>query len=207
MKKKSLVQKFKLMTEKLENNKKVNLITSEFNSPATEKQIREAQNNFNLTGAMIDFYSEANGIKIQWQKKELEEISGGELAIGNINLLPVEKVFGNWEGVIYFDEDDCFKLLHPLDFFCDEACAALYLGSSDNPQVYYHYLGEEMNPLGLDFEGYLRLLLKSYGFWYWQKAIARPEYCNLYVTTSIEERNFKKIMPQLFPDFDLSEFQ
>ena len=64
-----------------------------------------------------------------------------------------------------------------------------------------------MSPLGVDFEGYLQLLLKSRGFWYWQKAIATPEYENPYVSVSVEESNFTTIMPQLFPDFNLSDFQ
>lgn len=207
MKRQSIVQQFHLMADALQNNSAINVVKCKFNPPATKKKLKEAQNNFNLTAAMIDFYSGANGIKIQWERKEQKEIADGGLAAGYINLLPVEQVFGNWEGVIYFDEDDSFKPLHPLDFFIDEACAALYLDGSDNPQVYYHYLGEEMSPLGVDFEGYLQLLLKSRGFWYWHKAIAQPEYFNPYVPISVEERNFREIMPQLFSDFNQSDFQ
>lgn len=207
MKKESIVQKFKLMAKELENNRQINLVTCEFKPPATIKKIKEAESKFKLTPAMSDFYSEANGMTIQWERKKQKEVPEGELAIGYINLLPVEKVFGNWEGVIYFDENDDFKALYPLDFFIEEACAALYLDGSDNPQVYYHYLGEYMSPLGVDFEGYLQLLLKSRGFWYWQKAITRDEYVNPNAPTSVEERNFRKIMPQLFPDFNSSNFQ
>jgi hypothetical protein len=67
-------------------------------------------------------------------------------------------------------------------------------------------MGEEMSPLGVDFEGYLQLLLKSRGFWYWQKAIATPEYDNPYASESLEESNFMKIMSQLFSDFNPSDF-
>ena len=207
MDKQSIVQQFHLMADALKNNPVIDVVVCEFNPPATNNQLKEAQKNFNLTAAMIDFYSEANGITIQWERKEQKQIPDGGLAAGYINLLPIEEVFQDWEHIIYFDDDSSFKPLHPLDFSTDEACAALYLDGSDNPQVYYHYLGEEMSPLGVDFEGYLQLLLKSRGFWYWHKAIAQPEYFNPYVPVSLEERNFREIMPQLFPDFDGSEFQ
>jgi len=203
----SIVQQFHAMVADLNNNSAINVVKCEFNPPAKNKKLKEAQSDFNLTAAMIDFYNQANGIKIQWERKKQKEISGGGLAAGYINLLPIEEVFKDWENIIYFDANDSYKPLHPLDFFIDEACAALYLDGSDNLKVYYHYLGEEMSPLGVNFEGYLKLLLKSRGFWYWHKAIAQPEYFNPYVPISVEERNFREIMPQLFPDFDASDFQ
>lgn len=206
MKKQSFVQQFQKMVDELKNNPAIDVVTYEFNPPATEDELDDARSTFNLTPAMIDFYSQANGIKIEWEKREQKELPDGGLVAGYINLLPVQDVFGDWEDIIYFAEDDPYKPLHPLDFFIDEACAALYLDGSDNPQVYYHYRGEEMSPLGVDFEGYLKLLLKSRGFWYWHTAISQPEYDNPYVTVSVEESNFLKTMPQLFPNFDASDF-
>lgn len=206
MDKQSIVEQFHEMADELENNPAIHLIKSKFNPPATEEELNEARSIFNLTPAMIDFYSQANGINIEWEKCEQKELPDGGLAAGYINLLPVQDVFGDWEDIIYFSEDDPYKPLHPLDFFIDEACAALYLDGSNNPQVYYHYLGEEMSPIGVNFEDYLKLLLKSRGFWYWQTAIYQPEYDNPYVSRSLEESNFTNIMPQLFPDFNLSDF-
>jgi hypothetical protein len=207
MEEQSIIQQFHLMTDALKNNPAIDVIVCEFNSPATEEELDEARNHLNLSPAFIDFYSQANGIQIQWERRDQKEISNGGLAAGYINLLPIQDIFGDWKDIIYFNEDDIYKPLHPIDFFSDEACAALYLDGVDNPAVYYHYLGEEMSPLGVDFAGYLELLLKSRGFWYWHKAIAQPEYFNPYAPISVEERNFREIMPQLFPDFDPSDFQ
>jgi hypothetical protein len=207
MKQQSIVEQFYTMADDLRSNPAIHLVTSKFNPPATEEELDEARSTFNLTPAMVDFYSQANGIKIEWEKREQKELPDGGLAAGYINLLPVQDVFGDWEDIIYFSEDDPYKPLHPLDFFIDEACAALYLDGSNNPQVYYHYLGEEMSPIGVSFEGYLKLLLKSRGFWYWQTTLSQSEYNNPYVSESVEESNFLNIMPQLFPDFNASEFQ
>ncbi|MEB3356328.1 MAG: hypothetical protein VKK04_06350 [Synechococcales bacterium] len=203
----NFLQQFQLMVEELETHAMIELVKCEFNSPAPKEQLNSFQENFHLTATITDFYGQANGLEICWQKREERELSGGGLAAGYINLLPIEEVFQDWHDIIYFDDDDKYKPLHPIDFFVEEACAALYLNGSSNPQVYYHYLGEEMSSLNVDFEGYLQLLLKSRGFWYWHKAVAQPEYVNPYAPVSLEERNFREIMPQLFPDFKQSDFK
>jgi len=207
MKKPSIVQQFHSMVAALKNNAVINVVTCEFNSPATEEELNEARSKFKITPAMVEFYSQVNGINILWERREEKEITGGGLAAGYINLLPVQEVFGDWKDIIYFDEDDPGKPLHPLDFFISNACAALYLDGLDNPEVYYYYRGEKMRPLGVDFEGYLQLLIKARGFWYWHLAIVKPEDVNPDALMSIEERNFREIMPQLFPDFRSSDFK
>ena len=207
MKKQNLVQQFHSMSAALKNNPAIDVIVCEFNSPATEEELNEARSKFKLTSKMIDFYSQANGISIQWERRKEKELSGGGLAAGLIDLLPVQEVFGDWKDNIYFDEDDPCKPLHPIDYFIGNACAALYLNGLNNPEVYYYYRGEKMRPLGVDFEGYLQLLLKSRGFWYWPLAIAGSEDVDPSAPMPREERNFRQIMPQLFPDFDPSDFQ
>ncbi|MFN6525458.1 SMI1/KNR4 family protein [Nostoc sp. ChiSLP03a] len=209
MKNQNIVHKFHLMVDYLRNNQAINIDidSCEFNPPATKEELNAAQIKFKLTPAMIDFYSKANGINIFWERAEQVEIAGGGLAAGYIDLLPVQEVFKDWKNIIYFDENDPCKPLHPIDFFIGNACAALYLNGSDNPEVYYYYRGEKMRPLGVDFEGYLELLLKSRGFWYWHLAIAGSEDVNSDAPITTEERNFRKIMPQLFADFDGSDFQ
>lgn len=207
MKNTSYIQQFHSMVASLKNNSAIDVYLYNFNSPATEEKLKEAQSKFNLTPAMIDFYSEANGISIQWEKLGEKEIPGGGLIAGMIDLLPVQQVFRDWKDNIYFEDDDPCKPLHPIDYFIGNACAGLYLDGSDNPEVYYYYRGERMRRLGVDFEGYLQLLLKSRGFWYWQVAIAGPEEVDPSVPIPREERNFREIMPQLFPDFNQSDFQ
>lgn len=205
----SILQKFHSMIDSLRSNRAINIDTDmyEFNPPATDEELNAARSKFNLTPAMINFYSEANGFNIYWERVEQVEIYEGGYAAGYINILPVQEVFKDWKNIIYFSEDDPCKPLHPIDFFIGNACAALYLDGSDNPEVYYYYRGEKMRPLGVDFEGYLKLLLKSRGFWYWHLAIAGPEHINPAEPMSVEEKNFREIMPQLFPDFSASDFK
>lgn len=202
-----IVQKFRAMAEGLKSNPSINVVRCVFNPPATEDELDGARREFDLTPAMLDFYSRANGLSIQWERRGAKEIPRGGLAAGYIELLPVEEVFGDWKGVIYFDEDDEYRPLRPFDFFVEEACAALYVDGSADPEVYYHYLGEEARGLGVNFEGYLELLLKSRGFWYWQRAVAAPDPRQPDARMSVEEANFREFMPQLFPDFDPAAFR
>ena len=195
---KGYLEKFKKMVDELNQHSEIIVTDFVINPPATEEDIKLAEKKFKLTSDMLDFYKSANGITLSWELIEPEEA----VVRGNIELLPVQEVFQDWENTIYWDGNDKFKQLHPLDFFVPEACAALNLDSSDNPDVFFHYCGEEMNTLKMDFKEYLYTLLKTRGFWYWQTVVV-AELTGEENTT--EPENFRVNMPKLFPDFKLSE--
>lgn len=197
---KNYLEKFKQMVDELRVHPQIEITEFVINLPATEKEIKSTSKKFKLTSDMLDFYKQANGLTLRWKLKDTQENEEDPIC-GNIELLAVQDVFSDWEDNIYFDDDDEFKPLHPLDFFINEACSALYLDDSDNPEVYYHYCGEEMYPLKMDFGKYLHALLKTRGFWYWQTAVA-DKYQKMHITSP---KHFKKSMPKLFPDFKLSE--
>ena len=196
------LEEFKKMVDELNQHPEIIVTDFVINPPATEEEIKFAEKKFKLTNDMLEFYKSANGITLSWELEDTEDTE--DTVRGKIELLPVEKVFGDWKNTIYFDFDggDEFKSLHPLDFFVNEACAALNLEDSDNPEVYYHYCGEEMNTLKMDFKEYLNALLKTRGFWYWQTVVV-AELTGEENTT--EPENFRVNMPKLFPDFKLSE--
>jgi hypothetical protein len=202
-----VIERFRRMAAEIQGHPEIEVLACEFNPPATEEELAEIEKNFKLTPAMLDFYRGANGLSISWERRGKKETESGGLAVGHIHLLPVQEVFGSWEGVIYFEAGSRFGSLHPFDFFIEEACAALKLYGPDNPPVFYHSLGGEMSPLGVDFAGYLELLLQSRGFWYWHLAIATHEYSSSDAPMTDEEKNFRETMPQLFPDFDETLFK
>ena len=75
------------MVVDLENNAAIDVVTCEFNPPATAEELDEARSKFNLTPAMIDFYSEANGIKIEWERQgedDEDEEYDGELIMDTL---------------------------------------------------------------------------------------------------------------------------
>lgn len=211
---KNYLENIKKMVDDLNKNPKINVTEFVINLPATEEELNGAEKKLKLTADMKEFYSQANGIKLTWELKEpvleksfIEEynISNEKLMVcGTIELLPVQEVFMDWKDVIYFDWEggDEYKLLHPLDFFTSGACAALNIDGSASPVVYFHYCGEEMNSLKMDFKEYLNALLKTRGFNFWQSAII-AEYKGEELT--LEPKIFRACMPVLFPDYKLSE--
>ncbi len=68
------------------------------------------------------------------------------------NVLPIEEVFSNWEGFLYFsDEPDLNKpdgydltKAKVFDNFVTEAGGLLYFGNPPGYEVIYHYYGEEV---------------------------------------------------------------
>jgi len=192
------LEEFKKMVDELNQHPEIIVTDFVINPPATEEEIKLAEKKFKLTNDMLEFYKSANGITLSWELIEPED----SVVRGNIELLPVQEVFQDWKNTIYWDDNDKYKQLHPLDFFVPEACAALNLEDSDNPDVYYHYCGEEMNTLKMNFKEYLNALIKTRGFWYWQTVVV-AELTGEENTT--EPENFRVNMPKLFPDFKLSE--
>ena len=69
MKTQSLIQQFRQMVADIENNSAIDVVTCRFNAPATKEELDAAQSKFNLTPAMVDFYRDANGIEIQWERQ------------------------------------------------------------------------------------------------------------------------------------------
>jgi len=198
------LERFNQMVDELRANPKIEVLEYTVHPPATSEEIAAAQAYFpNIPAAMLDFYTQANGLRLKWKLVDEGEDRSEH---GNIDLTPIQNVFSSWEGVMWFDEEwdeGRFKPLHPIDFFVPEACAAIFLDGNNEPKVYYHYCGEEMESMEVDFAGYLELLLKSRGYWYWQTAISTDLSGKEY---TIEPREFRLNMPDLFSDFDVRFF-
>lgn len=195
-----IVQGFRSMKESLNNKSSVRISSYILNPPATREELSRVEEEFSLTPAMRDFYNHINGMHIVWRYVENNEV------YGYINFLPVQETFRSWRNIVYFNDADPRKLLYPIDILPGNSYAALYLDNSSNPKVHYHINGKVLS-LGIDFEEYLNLLLKSRGFCYWHLAITLPEYENPTDSMLLEVRKFQEIMPLLFSDFDPLNFR
>jgi len=194
-------ERFDSMVEGLRENPLISVLEYQTNPPATDAELAQAEAYLGqpLPEAMRRFYTQTNGLKLKWALNTAGEDRSPH---GNIDLLPIQNVFSDWQSVIYFDEewdDGRFKPVHPLDFFVPEACAALYLDGSGNPTIHYHYCGEELATMDVGFAGYLELLLMSRGYWYWQTAVSCDLAGREYTTSP---REFRLNMPGLFDDYD-----
>ena len=131
--------RFNAMVEELRANPAIEVIKYKVAPPISAEDLEAAKALYPIPQAMIDFYTQMDGLELEWK---LVDESADRSSHGNIRIVALLEVLGDWQDMIWFDEDwddKRFKPLHPMDFFVPEACAALYLDGSENPTVYYHY--------------------------------------------------------------------
>src|ERR1051326_2439329 len=124
-------ESFRRMVEGLENNPNVRLIEVAFADPAADAEIEQARRlaGGSLPAGVEDFYREMNGFGLQWEHTVEPIKQRTDADRGFINLLPVARVFGDWEGSTWFEGfegGDKYKPVKPLDQFVPEACAAFF---------------------------------------------------------------------------------
>jgi hypothetical protein len=146
------------------------------------------------------FYSEMNGATIHYlhlKRKNEPRVSG------HVKLLPAAQAASGGEGLVWFSHTPAgsplrrFKL---VDFFVDEAAVGFYEGG-DGEMHLYEFAGDP-TPLGVRFEGYVRLLCEARGYFYWQKALVALKGG----PASQEADDFREAAPELFPDFQWARF-
>jgi len=195
------LQRFRAMVDALRANPQITITDFTVQPPATDAQLAAARAYWPLDADMEAFYRQCNGLTLRWEAKGRD----GD-AVGAVRLWGVQDVFRDQRNRLWDDDDSPFRSLHPFDHFADEACAALSLKPGRPAEVFYHYCGEELSTMQLNFRGYLELLLKSRGFWYWQRSIAAPEHFNAHHPRGTNEINFRKYGKELFKDYRDADF-
>jgi hypothetical protein len=142
------------------------------------------------------FYRELNGFELEWQLKD----AAGSAGAGFVNILPIQRVFGDWKDTTWFDSvpaSERFRPVQPFDLFQPEACAC-FCKAADAPagdDVYFHFFGEDLSQALCTFPEYLERLLVSRGYSYWIRALLPGSKDDLEVAA------FLSAMPLIFPDF------
>ncbi len=162
-----------------------------------------------LSERVIDFYQWRDGFTYGWSPKNVDNPD----IYGRINISKLEHLFD--ETIVKLDQPEGYVfngnssekielggVFRPLDYFADEACIGFFSDYGSLDELYYHDFGASFYSLKVDFEGYFKLLTKSYGYAYWQQVILNKEYN--YGTDTTDR--FKEDMPSLFADFDYDTF-
>ncbi|HET7487864.1 MAG TPA: hypothetical protein VFJ85_08040 [Acidimicrobiales bacterium] len=156
---------------------------------------------YELPAGVEDFYSELNGFEVAWRS---DRTGYGQPAEGSINLLPVQRIFGDWRGTVWFESagDERFRDVKPFDLFQPEACMAFRQPPDESPEdhVQLHVFGEEVTATAYTFTDYVDRLLVSRGFSYWQTTLCDD------AQETPEAKRFRDRAPALFPDIDLGLF-
>lgn len=199
-------EQFKDLIDSLASRSDIIVHRAELGAPASENALATARTYaaYQLPRGVEEFYRECNGVHLEWELKGSVAV-GQEPDRGAIRLLPVERIFGSWKGVIWFDDfpgGERFRPIKPFDFFESEACMAFFQEPDETPhdEVHLHYVGEDTCSTHFSFPDYLDRLITARGYLYWQLTLCPDTQANAQVHL------FQTRMPILFPDFSPSAF-
>lgn len=190
--------RFEKLIEEIKSHPLLRVGRVDLRPPASDADIERATRAAGgaLPPGVEDFYREMNGIEFGWSLKKDAKFESDQRPAGAVNLLPLvrdrgESIFGNWKGMVWFNEDDKYRHVVPFDLFTPEAGAAFY-SVGGRMIVHYHYLGESLSSTGRTFPEYLELLFKARGYLYWPTSLCKEE------QASAEVEYFRTNLPKLF---------
>lgn len=152
--------------------------------------------------AIKAFYSELNGVNMHWTHANFENQAK---VCGKVKLLDIDSMNTDGNGLVWFEHtpiDSPLRNFKLIDFFADEAAVGFFESANSNPEMHLYLFEGMPMPLGLDLEGYIKLLCQTRGFYYWQQAILALKNNQ----DNQESANFKLYMPQIFPEFKFEDF-
>ena len=181
------------MVVRLRSVPQISIEIEETGGPTPESEIEEARRFANgyLPAGVEEFYRQVRSFRLEWKYKLHKD--DDRMVSGCVNIQPIREVFGdNWRGSTWFPLPDGvepnaddewrfqFRKVLPFDVFQPEACGCFLQepDGSSTPEDYisFHYFGEQLVRTRYTFADYVERLLKSYGYWYWIKALfAGPE--------------------------------
>lgn len=152
--------------------------------------------------AIQEYYAQMNGSEIYWSHSKFKDQPSMS---GRIRILDAETLAKDSKGIVWFDhtpQDDPLRKFKLIDFFADEAAVGFYEGDHPNDQMYLYFFEGDPLPLGVDFEGYHKLLCESRGLFYWQQVLRAI----IDRKDNQESKDFKLYMPQVYPEFSYEAF-
>lgn len=156
---------------------------------------------FGFKPSFIQSYFHAAEFMLKWIEKNAKGEMEGGIYILKLDSIALKHSSSNFNPK-YYDDDDPILDFHVIDEFCNEAGVGIYSGKHATNSLYYFSIDERPEYLGLDFMGYIEMIIASKCFLYWQKAILAIRNNE----SNNESEEFKTHMPRLFPGWTWEEF-
>ncbi|MGX5820949.1 hypothetical protein ACWKWU_22315 [Chitinophaga lutea] len=153
-----------------------------------------------LPASIRRFYEETNGFRLEWADANHPENGA---SVGKVDILAPDKVLGDWSDVLWFEDTPKkapIREFRVLDYISDELFTGFFLGKD---QLYLYSISDDPQPMHLDMEGYIQLMLQCYGFRFWQRSVISE----IEGREMPETATMKKLLPKVFPAFKYEEFQ
>jgi hypothetical protein len=150
--------------------------------------------------SFINGIMKENNCEFKWVDENDADI------IGKCNILTIDRIIESY--VISKDDDDYTNDdKHWLDFKIvdqvqEEWCVGIFCGKNATNSLYFYEWDGIPYYLGLDMEGYIKMLIATRGFNLWQKALIQHRKGEA-TTTALPI--FKENLPRLFPEVNIEE--
>lgn len=176
-------------------------------SPYADNQINDLNK---LPGSLKEYHELNNGFGITWKSKKDETIFGG------FKFIPVEEIFENYYGQLYF-EDDLEKdpLIDKFRPF-DELSPEIRCGFIDHPDeniasIYMHNINNEYGLVNLDIniDGYVELMKMCWAYNNWPYILLylkEDDKSNVSSYSKSLVEAFKRDMPKVVKGFSWDKF-
>jgi hypothetical protein len=130
----------------------------------TQKQVAQAKAD-RIPPEILSYGASFNGLTMRWNNAEAT-------TYGSIDIRPVQEIYGpSLEGEIYFGfdgEDPRLRTYRIVDMFKDDASVGLLHDEYRSSELFYYNIDDELQPTGVNLEGYFELLKMSLGAQFWQ---------------------------------------
>ncbi len=170
--------RFVAMVDALKSDERFEVKRAKIGEPASPELIAQAKEaaGGTLPPGVAELYAEMNGFELVWEQVDgfSDELEGEEPQ-GFIDIPKIygpslaDGVFSDWNGSLYFSDDDPLKAIKPIDNSGGELGAntlAVFYPVPGKATIHYHADGD-LHPTGYTLDGYLERLLMSRGYRYW----------------------------------------
>ncbi|WMX13415.1 MULTISPECIES: hypothetical protein [unclassified Aureispira] len=180
----------------IEANKKLYVEAVIYNE--VKSQYTEKESEFIKANGLETLYSSLTELRLHWKHRDKREIQG------TFHFYPVNRLMINWdEDFGGHDWAPNMKGFRPLDMFYESnGCVGFFVDRPDKTGLYLHAFESNVEPLNVDLEGYLKLLIVSKGFSWWQIVLVS----HIKGTHEAGLTQFRESMPELFSNFDFDKF-
>lgn len=145
----------------------------------------------------------AEGFHIEWDKNRNEGVGGN---IRTVNLKDLfEEDLSKFYDEEMIQENNDIQYFRPWDYATPEAqCGFVIKPKEIYPSIYYNQAGRaSLHSLDLDYHGYTQMAFEARVYYHWQRVLLHYNGWNL---GEEETKDFKKNMPEIFPDWTWEDF-
>jgi hypothetical protein len=146
--------------------------------------------------SFIDEIIKVNNCQFEWHDVNNSNI------LGTTNILEIKGIIESTADYTHLvNEDEAFKHFHIVDLVRPEIVIGVFSGDYATNSLYLEESDGIAQYLGLDMEGYIKMLIATKGFYCWQFALLEYKSCK----EGHSVKQLKEHLPRLFPEVNINE--